>query len=219
MTRGQVVISARGEQRVRSGHPWIYRADVVDVDASGRRHRRSSRSATPQNRRRAVQRSIADSDQDAHARRSGRRRGADPRAPGAGARVPRIAAAGRHRVPGGPRRRRPAAVADRRPLRRLLRRAGAVAGHGSAAAVDYPVARRTRTARRHPGAQRPEGAGARRPRADGRGPARRDSRVGGGARGTGRVRRGSAAWPEDRPVPRSAGKPRRRRPLRVRPPA
>jgi 23S rRNA (cytosine1962-C5)-methyltransferase len=29
-----VVISARGEQRVRSGHPWIYRADVVDVDAA-----------------------------------------------------------------------------------------------------------------------------------------------------------------------------------------
>jgi 23S rRNA (cytosine1962-C5)-methyltransferase len=28
-----VVISARGEQRVRAGHPWIYRADVVDVDA------------------------------------------------------------------------------------------------------------------------------------------------------------------------------------------
>ena len=30
-----VVISARGEQRVRSGHPWIYRADVVDVEAAG----------------------------------------------------------------------------------------------------------------------------------------------------------------------------------------
>jgi 23S rRNA (cytosine1962-C5)-methyltransferase len=30
-----VVISARGEQRVRGGHPWIYRADVVDVDAEG----------------------------------------------------------------------------------------------------------------------------------------------------------------------------------------
>ena len=29
-----VVISARGEQRIRGGHPWIYRADVVDVDAS-----------------------------------------------------------------------------------------------------------------------------------------------------------------------------------------
>jgi 23S rRNA (cytosine1962-C5)-methyltransferase len=30
-----VVVSARGEQRIRSGHPWIYRADVVDVDATG----------------------------------------------------------------------------------------------------------------------------------------------------------------------------------------
>jgi 23S rRNA (cytosine1962-C5)-methyltransferase len=30
-----VVVSARGEQRVRTGHPWIYRADVVDVDATG----------------------------------------------------------------------------------------------------------------------------------------------------------------------------------------
>jgi 23S rRNA (cytosine1962-C5)-methyltransferase len=30
-----VVISARGEQRIRSGHPWIYRSDVVDVSADG----------------------------------------------------------------------------------------------------------------------------------------------------------------------------------------
>ena len=30
-----VVINSRGEQRVRGGHPWIYRADVVDVDADG----------------------------------------------------------------------------------------------------------------------------------------------------------------------------------------
>lgn len=30
-----VTISARGEQRVRGGHPWIYRTDVVDVDAAG----------------------------------------------------------------------------------------------------------------------------------------------------------------------------------------
>jgi 23S rRNA (cytosine1962-C5)-methyltransferase len=30
-----VVISTRGEQRVRGGHPWVYRADVVDVDAEG----------------------------------------------------------------------------------------------------------------------------------------------------------------------------------------
>src|SRR5512138_3785414 len=30
-----VVVSAHGEQRVREGHPWIYRADVVDVEANG----------------------------------------------------------------------------------------------------------------------------------------------------------------------------------------
>jgi len=29
-----VVISSRGEQRVRDGHPWIYRTDVVDVAAA-----------------------------------------------------------------------------------------------------------------------------------------------------------------------------------------
>src|SRR2546428_12585778 len=28
-----VVISARGEERLRDGHPWIYRADVADVRA------------------------------------------------------------------------------------------------------------------------------------------------------------------------------------------
>lgn len=35
MASPYVVISARGEQRLRSGHPWIYRADVVDVAAAG----------------------------------------------------------------------------------------------------------------------------------------------------------------------------------------
>jgi Predicted SAM-dependent methyltransferases len=29
-----VVISARGEERLRSGHPWIYRTDVADARAS-----------------------------------------------------------------------------------------------------------------------------------------------------------------------------------------
>jgi 23S rRNA (cytosine1962-C5)-methyltransferase len=29
-----VVISARGEERLRGGHPWIYRVDVADVQAS-----------------------------------------------------------------------------------------------------------------------------------------------------------------------------------------
>ena len=28
-----VVVAARGEQRIESGHPWIYRADVGDVRA------------------------------------------------------------------------------------------------------------------------------------------------------------------------------------------
>jgi 23S rRNA (cytosine1962-C5)-methyltransferase len=35
LTKPSVVINARGEQRVRAGHPWIYRADVVDVGAAG----------------------------------------------------------------------------------------------------------------------------------------------------------------------------------------
>src|SRR6186997_2538412 len=30
-----VVISARGEQRIRGGHPWIYRGDIADVRADG----------------------------------------------------------------------------------------------------------------------------------------------------------------------------------------
>ena len=30
-----VTISSRGEERLRSGHPWIYRADVADVQAAG----------------------------------------------------------------------------------------------------------------------------------------------------------------------------------------
>ncbi len=30
-----VTVTARGENRIRAGHPWIYRADVVDVRAAG----------------------------------------------------------------------------------------------------------------------------------------------------------------------------------------
>src|SRR5262245_18612790 len=29
------VVTPRGEDRLRSGHPWIYRADVVHADAAG----------------------------------------------------------------------------------------------------------------------------------------------------------------------------------------
>ena len=35
MAAPSVTISARGEQRLRFGHPWIYRTDVVEVDAAG----------------------------------------------------------------------------------------------------------------------------------------------------------------------------------------
>jgi 23S rRNA (cytosine1962-C5)-methyltransferase len=30
-----VVITQRGEERVRSGHPWIYRSDLSKVEAGG----------------------------------------------------------------------------------------------------------------------------------------------------------------------------------------
>jgi 23S rRNA (cytosine1962-C5)-methyltransferase len=33
MNQASVIVSARGEERIRSGHPWIYRADVVGVRA------------------------------------------------------------------------------------------------------------------------------------------------------------------------------------------
>jgi len=33
MSQPTVTVSPRGEQRIRSGHPWIYRADVIDVAA------------------------------------------------------------------------------------------------------------------------------------------------------------------------------------------
>ena len=28
-----VTVSSRGEDRIRSGHPWVYRSDIVDVSA------------------------------------------------------------------------------------------------------------------------------------------------------------------------------------------
>jgi 23S rRNA (cytosine1962-C5)-methyltransferase len=34
LSQPTVTISARGEQRIRGGHPWIYRTDVVDVSAT-----------------------------------------------------------------------------------------------------------------------------------------------------------------------------------------
>jgi len=34
MTTPSVTVSVRGEQRVKSGHPWVYRSDVADVRAN-----------------------------------------------------------------------------------------------------------------------------------------------------------------------------------------
>jgi len=34
-SRPHAFVSARGEQRLRSGHPWIYRTDIVDARATG----------------------------------------------------------------------------------------------------------------------------------------------------------------------------------------
>jgi 23S rRNA (cytosine1962-C5)-methyltransferase len=34
LSQPSVTISSRGEQRVRAGHPWIYRADIADVSAT-----------------------------------------------------------------------------------------------------------------------------------------------------------------------------------------
>ena len=32
-----VVVTAKGENRIRGGHPWVYRSDVADVKNSGGR--------------------------------------------------------------------------------------------------------------------------------------------------------------------------------------
>src|SRR6187549_1586877 len=33
MTTAVVTVSVRGEQRIKSGHPWVYRSDVVEARA------------------------------------------------------------------------------------------------------------------------------------------------------------------------------------------
>ena len=87
-----------------------------------------------------LQRSIGDRAAAAHARRTSaptRRSWSERLA--RGDRLPRVARDRRDRVPPRPRRGRSAAVAHRRSLRRLPGRAGAVAGHRSAAAGDHRV--------------------------------------------------------------------------------
>ena len=71
----------RGEDRVRGGHPWVYRSDIADVvDAERRRDRRGARAAQSPARPRAVQRSVADHHPHDLARRDADRRGVLARA-------------------------------------------------------------------------------------------------------------------------------------------
>ena len=142
------------------------------------------------------------------------------RPPPAGDRVSRRARHRRHRVPAGPRRSRPAAVAGRRSLWRLPGAAGTVAGEpiGCCRSITRLLVelahRQGILARNDPRVRLLEGLEQRVevlhgtvPETD-RGPRR--------ARGLpGR----SLPRPEDRAVPRSAREPRRRRTLRPRPAA
>ena len=96
------------------------------------------------------------------------RRGVLARAARGGDPLPRHAADQRHRVSPRARRGRPAAVADRRSLRRLPRDADPVAGDGSPGADAGEAAGRDHRREGHPRAQRSEGPHARRPRAEGR---------------------------------------------------
>ena len=124
------------------------------------------------------------------------------------------------RVPAGARRSRPAAVADRRSLRRLPGRAGAVAGHGSAAAgagrrCSPSCCSRAASSRATiRGRASLEGLEQRVEVLAGDVPESRD-----GDRDRHRVRRRSPARPEDRPVSRPAGEPRGGGRLRARPAA
>ena len=151
-----VTISPRGEDRAARGHPWIYRSDVARVDAPagetrpGAGRRAAGRSATrssaidPRSRCGCLTRSA-----EAPATRA---RGAQRHRRAIA--LPRVAADRRDRLPAGPRRSGPAAVADRRSLRRLPGDPDAVAGHRSPAAGDRRGARGAGAAGGHPGPQR-----------------------------------------------------------------
>ena len=126
--------------------------------------------------------------------------------------VSRVARHRRDGLPAGPRRGGPAAVADRRSLRRLPRGPGALAGRPIACCRRSRGCSSSCCAGRHPGAQRSARAAARRARAAGRGrctatvPETIEVRE-----GRGRLRGRSVPRPEDRAVPRSAREPRWRR--------
>ena len=183
----------------------------------GRRHRGRAQPARTDARPGALQRSVAD--RAPHARRSATSRPTTAligRRLDAAIAVPRSAGDRRDGVPARARRSRPAAVAHRRSLRRLSRRADAVAGHGPAAAAGRGDARPSRCsrkgilARNDPRTRLLEGLEQRVEVLAGDVPESVACR-----RERHRVRRRPAARPEDRPVPRPAREPRGRRALRA----
>ena len=207
-----VTISSRGEQRLRAG----IRGSTAPISA------RCSAGAgdivqVAQLRGRvlgpgAVQRSLADRDPDADLRRTAADDALIAATDRCGDRAfATHSAIDANRVPPRARRGRSPAVARRRSLRRLPRRADAVAGDGSPAAGRRP--RRSENACTHAASSRAtirgRGCSMVSPQTRRR-PGRRGSRVGDGARSRHRVRRRSAARPEDRAVSRSAREPRSR---------
>ena len=180
-----VTITKRGDQRLRNGHPWIYKSDIGRVEAAG-----GEIVAVIDSRGQRVGHALF-SDRSEIALRMFSR---GPEPPTLDTWRDRLRQAmafrdgarhRRHRLPARARRSRSAALADRRPLRRLSGGPGPLAGDGSTAAgVDAAAGRDCRTGRRaRP--QRSAGAAARRARAAGRRAARDRARPG---RGAGRAR-------------------------------
>ncbi len=119
-------------------------------------------------------------------------------------------------VPRRPRRGRRRAVARGGPLRRLPRDPDPLAGHGSREGRDRRRARGPAEAQGHRRAQRPAGAGARGPGADGLRSPRRGAGRRRGVRGGRAVPRRPPQGAEDGPLPRPAREPPRGAPVRAR---
>ena len=201
---------ARGDERLQTGHPWIYRADVADVRAEGGDIVAVRGAAGTHARRRrctaAGRRSRCACSATATSRPTRRCIGATDRG---GDRV------SRRRWPSTRRR---TAWCTAKPIScrrsssidtatiwscRRCRRAWIGCCRRSSETLQ-----RTAAAARHPGAQRSAEPAARGARAARRRARRRRAGAGASPRDRHRVRRRSAARPEDRPVPRSAREPR-----------
>ena len=173
---GTVTITRRGEDRARAGHPWIYRSDVIAADAAA-----GDLVQVTSERGRPVGHALFSDESEITLRMIA----FGPAAPAADFIERRLAAAIAYRdvagarrdgVPARARRGGPAAVAGRRSVRRLPRRAGAVAGDRSPAAGDHGGAGRAGAPAGHPRAQRSARPAARGARAEGRSASRRRAR-------------------------------------------